>query len=114
MEWEESFQVIIADMDPTPKKNRESKDILIENVQHVASYNWVDEEDPTIIIPEQGHFMDSAFRSGQVWSSGSISKRLGLQPVLLVLYFFSIETKLWFFNELRSLQVVNQLRTSPP
>ena len=53
--------MIIADMDPMPKKNREREDVLIENVQHVASYNWVDEEDPTIVIPEQGHFMDDYF-----------------------------------------------------
>ena len=54
------------------------------------------------------HLSSSVFRSSQVWSFGSISKRLGLQPVLLVLYFFRTKTGLRFFNELRSLQLVGQ------
>ena len=34
-----------------PPRHSALKDIPIENVQYVASYNWVDTEQPTIVVP---------------------------------------------------------------
>jgi hypothetical protein len=36
---------------PAPRRPSALEDIPIENVQYVASYNWVDTEQPTIIVP---------------------------------------------------------------
>jgi hypothetical protein len=36
---------------PPPPRPSALEDVPIENVEYVASYNWVDTEDPTIIVP---------------------------------------------------------------
>ena len=36
---------------PSPPRPSALEDVPIENVQYVASYNWVDKEDPTIVVP---------------------------------------------------------------
>ena len=36
---------------PPPPRLSALEDLPIENVQYVASYNWVDKEDPTIVVP---------------------------------------------------------------
>jgi hypothetical protein len=36
---------------PPPPRPSALEDVPIENVQYVASYNWVDKEDPTIVVP---------------------------------------------------------------
>ena len=36
---------------PPPPRPSAVEDVPIENVQYVASYNWVDKEDPTIVVP---------------------------------------------------------------
>jgi hypothetical protein len=36
---------------PAPPRPSPPEDIPIENVQYVASYNWVDSEQPTVVVP---------------------------------------------------------------
>ena len=36
---------------PAPPQPSPLDDIPIENVEYVASYNWVDTEQPTIVVP---------------------------------------------------------------
>lgn len=36
---------------PSPPRPSALEDVPIENVQYVASYNWVDKEEPTIVVP---------------------------------------------------------------
>jgi hypothetical protein len=38
----------------TPPRPSTVEDIPIENVQYVSSYNWVDKEQPTIVVPGAG------------------------------------------------------------
>jgi hypothetical protein len=39
---------------PSPPRPSAVEDIPIENVQYVSSYNWVDKEQPTIVVPGAG------------------------------------------------------------
>lgn len=41
----------IIDTIPRPPRPAAPKDFPIDNVKYVASYNWVDAEKPTIIVP---------------------------------------------------------------
>ena len=36
---------------PLPPRPSALEDVPIENVQYVASYNWADKEEPTIVVP---------------------------------------------------------------
>jgi hypothetical protein len=39
---------------PAPPRPSALEDVPIENVQYVASYNWVDTDEPTIVVPGMG------------------------------------------------------------
>ena len=41
----------VIEMIPAPPHPSAVEDIPVENVQYVASYNWVDKEQPTIVVP---------------------------------------------------------------
>jgi hypothetical protein len=47
---------------PAPARPTAPMSIPIENVKYVASYNWVDKEKPTIVVPGWGLF-PSALRT---------------------------------------------------
>ena len=77
---------------PTPSHPTGVEDVPIENVQYVASYNWVDTEQPTIVVPgtsvlsssrlERYHSLPSDFRhnagSPAVWTGRQVP--FTLQP----------------------------------
>lgn len=46
---------------PAPPRPSALEHVPIENVQYVASYNWIDTERPTIVVPGTGVLPSSSF-----------------------------------------------------
>jgi hypothetical protein len=64
---------------PSPPHPSTVEDIPIENVQYVSSYNWVDKEQPTIVVPGAGSppVLKDITHSRRIYGSMQVHQQCG-------------------------------------